>query len=268
LRSEAGVRFSPDGKRLLYYRMPVREPVDNNTYGTFNLVIASGDGSEPFEFGPGYPWASWSPDGRQLACLTPKGIQIVDVATRQAIRTIPRRGIVQQLVWAPDGRAFTGTANGLGPFWNVAWLDAAGASIGAVSETERYNCTPDWLPDSRHVLYARGIVPKQKGRAQLWVASAEGRERRLLYAEEKRHIYGGCASPDGNFLLFTRSVEDLGAVGKSETTMAVIRWTDTPMLGDDSADLKPQYPAAKPPCRLELGPGWEPHWTDNEGLNR
>ena len=33
--NEAGVRFSPDGTRILYYRMPAREPVDNNTYGTF-----------------------------------------------------------------------------------------------------------------------------------------------------------------------------------------------------------------------------------------
>ena len=45
--SEAGGRFSPDGTRLLYYRVPKSEAVDNNTYGTFDLVIASADGSEP-----------------------------------------------------------------------------------------------------------------------------------------------------------------------------------------------------------------------------
>ena len=264
--NEAGVRFSPDGKRLLYYRMPAREPVDNNTYGTFDLVVADSNGRNPVEFGPGHPWASWSSDGRQLACLLPQGIRIVDASTRHTLRTLPRRGIVQQLVWAPDGQAFTGTANGLGPFWNVAKLDAGGTAIHAVSETERYNCTPDWLPDSQHILYARGIIPKQNGRAELWVARADGQDRQLLYAEEKRHIYGACASPDGKYLVFTRSVEDLGAVGKSETTMSVIRWADTPMLGDGSARLKQTYPQAKSPCRLDLGPGWEPHWTDSELL--
>jgi hypothetical protein len=171
---------------------------------------------------------------------------------------------VQQLAWAPDGHAFTGTANGLGPFWNVARLDAGGASVYSLSETDRYNCTPDWTPDSRQVLYARGIIPKQEGRAQLWVASASGRDRKLLYAEEHRHIYGACASPDGHYVLFTRSVEDLGAVGKSQTTMAVIRRADTPMLGGDSLALKKAHPEAKPALRLDLGPGWEPHWTYRE----
>jgi hypothetical protein len=38
--SETGVRFSPDGKRLLYYRQPATEPVDNNGYGKHELMIA------------------------------------------------------------------------------------------------------------------------------------------------------------------------------------------------------------------------------------
>lgn len=37
---EAGVRFSPDGERMLYYRMPKSESLDNNTYGSFELMNA------------------------------------------------------------------------------------------------------------------------------------------------------------------------------------------------------------------------------------
>jgi len=262
--NEAGARFSPDGKRLLYYRMAKSDTVDNNTYGSFDLVLADSNGSNPVVYGPDFPWASWGPDGRQLATLTPKGIQIVDVQSHAIVRTVPRQGIVQQLVWSPDGKAFTGTANGLGAFWNIGRLPASGGNINAVSETERYNCTPDWCPDSRRILYARGIIPKQPGRAQLWVARADGLENTMLYAEAARHIYGACASPDGRYLLFTRSVEDLGAVGKSQTTMAVVRWADTPMLGDESAALRQQFPDAKPARWLDLGPGWEPHWTRHE----
>lgn len=59
-------------------------------------------------------------------------------------------------------------------------------------------------------------------------------------------------------------VKDLGAVGKSQTTMAVVRWADTPMLGDESEALRKQFPNAKPGPRLDLGPGWEPHWTYSE----
>ena len=65
-----------------------------------------------------------------------------------------------------------------------------------------------------------------------------GRPPQPLYAEEGRHIYGACASPDLKYLLFTRSVEDLTKVDHKDTTMAIIRWSDTPMRGDDSVALR------------------------------
>ena len=141
--------------------MPAAEAVDNNTYGTFELVFADADGGRPEIWGKDFPWASWGPDGTQLACLVPGGIQIHDVATRQLVRKLPRRGIVQQLVWSPDGRAFVGTANGLGPVWNIGELDDETGDIRLVSESDRYNCTPDWCHDAQQIVYARGIVPEQ-----------------------------------------------------------------------------------------------------------
>jgi Tol biopolymer transport system component len=259
--NEAGARFSPDGKCLLFYRLPKAEAVDNNTYGTFELVMADADGRNPVIWGKDFSWASWGPDGRQIACLTMKGIQIIDVATRGMVRQIPRQGIVSQLVWSPDGKAFVGTANGLGPFWNIGRLDLATGILQAVSETERYNCTPDWTSDATQVLYARGIIPEKGGRAELWAAAADGKGRRTLYAEAGRHIYGACCSPDGKYVLFTRSVEDLGRVDNSRTTMAVMRWSDAPMIGDHEEALRKRFPEAKTGPRLDLGPGWEPHWT-------
>jgi Tol biopolymer transport system component len=250
--------------------MPKTEPVDNNTYGTFDLVIMRADGKEPETYGNEFPWASWGPDGTQIACLTPKSIRIIDLASRKVIREFPRKGIVEQLVWSPDGKWFAGTANGLGPFWNIGRLNLETGELNAVSETERYNCTPDWLPDSSRILYARGIIANQPGRAELWIAHVDGGERKMLYAEEGRHIYGGCASPDGRYLLFTRSIEDLGKVDQSQTTLAIIRRVDAPMLGDSGKSIRQRYPDAKPELRLDLGLGWEPDWTytdrtDQEG---
>jgi Tol biopolymer transport system component len=259
--NEAGVRFSRDGKRLLYYRLPRGEAVDNNTYGTYDLVLANADGSEPVVFGNKFQWASWGPDGTKIACLAPSGIQILDVASKQVVRQMPRKGIVSQLGWSPDGRSFVGTANGLGPFWNIGCLNSETGEWKALSETERYNCTPDWTSDGKSVVYARGIIQGQPGRAELWTADVDGARRRLLYAEAGRHIYGACASPDDRYLLFTRSVEDLGQVKHEGTTMAIIRRSDAPMRGDNDPSLGQRLPQAKTGPRLDLGQGWEPDWT-------
>jgi hypothetical protein len=253
---EMGPRFSPDGKQLLYYRAPRASVVENNNYGTFELVIAAADGSSSHSLGEGHTWASWSPDSKRLACLARDGIHFINSATGQDLGgTIARKGIMQQLIWSPDGRSFVGTANGLGPFWNIGVVPVEGGRITAVSETERYNCTPDWMPDSTWVLYARGIIGGQPGYAQLWRARSDGSERQILYAEADTHIYGGCSSPDSKYLLFTRSIEDLGGKENKNISMSIIRAADTPL------DVK-AGPARVP--RLDLGPGWEPHWTAAE----
>jgi len=258
--NEAGAKFAPDGKKLLYFRMPKAEKVDNNTYGTYELVIAKADGSDAAGCGNNFHWASWGPDGSRIACLDKKGIQIVDLATRQVLRQMPRNGIVQQLVWSPDGKWFAGTANGLGVAWTIGCLNVENGRINGVSETDRYNCTADWLPDSERIIYSRGIVPGEDGWAQLWVANVDGTERRLLYAEQGRHMYGGCVSPDGQYVLFTRSEVDLGKVDNSRTRMALIRRKDTPMVGGADESLQREFPNARTGPVLDLSWGWEPTW--------
>jgi Tol biopolymer transport system component len=259
--NEAAAHISPDGRKISYYRMPKNVAVDNNKYGIYDLVIANADGTNPVVWGNDSHWASWGPDGTSLACLSIKGIRLVDLSTKKTIKELNRRGIVQQLVWSPDGKWFIGTANGLGPYWNIGRMSESTGEINVVSETDRYNCTPDWLPDSRRVVYSRGIIPSVGGWAQLWVADGDGKERRVLYAEEGRHIYGGCVSPDGKYVLFTRSQQDLGEVDNSLTTMAIIRFQDAPVIIGKNEALRKAYPDANDGPVLHLSWGWEPHWT-------
>jgi Tol biopolymer transport system component len=259
--NEAAARFSPDGQKILYYRMPKDVAVDNNRYGLYDLVIADADGSNPVVWGNDYHWASWGPDGEKLACLSIKAIRLLDLSAKKTIKELSRRGIVQQLVWSPDGKWFVGTANGLGQYWNIGRISEITGKINAVSETDRYNCTPDWLADSQRVVYSRGIIPDVGGWAQLWLAEGNGREKRVLYAEEGRHIYGGCVSPDGEYVLFTRSQQDLGEVDNSLTKMAIIRFQDAPVIIGKNEALRKAYPEANDGPVLQLLWGWEPHWT-------
>ena len=259
--NEAAARFSPDGQKILYYRMPNNVAVDNNKYGIYDLVIADADGTNPVVWGNDYHWASWGPEGKRLACLSIKGLRLIDLSTNKTVKELNRRGIVQQLVWSPDGKWFIGTANGLGQYWNIGRINESTGEINVVSETDRYNCTPDWLPDSWCVIYSRGIIPSVGGWAQLWVADGNGKERRVLYAEEGRHIYGGCVSPDGKYVLFTRSQQDLGEVDNSMTTIAIIRFQDAPVIIGKNEALRKAYPEANDGPVLNLSLGWEPHWT-------
>ena len=114
--SELEPRFSPDGSQILYRRTKKGVTFDNNRHGAQGeLWMARSDGSGAAAFGKDgeYPWASWSPDGREIVCLDQSGIFFVDVATRKTVRRIDRKGFFQQMTWSPDGKWLVGVANSL-----------------------------------------------------------------------------------------------------------------------------------------------------------
>ena len=133
--NEFGGRFSPDGKRMLYRRQSRSRHEAGQTKGSTTisgarkgaLVIAKADGSDPQPQGDegAYPWASWSPDGKQIACLYKREgrIRIFDLATKKLVKELPRQGIFQQLFWSPDGKRLCGTANLNGQDWNIVSID-------------------------------------------------------------------------------------------------------------------------------------------------
>ena len=156
---EGGPRFSPDGKKLLYRRFAKGTDDQPRPLGFPGLSDdRRADGSKPVQIGGDreFPWASWSPDGKQIACLTQKGIQIVDLETKKVVREMPRKGIYQQLFWSPDGQWFCGVANAR-MMWTVVRMNAQTGELNIVHEFQ--SCTPDWFPDSKHIIYpspARG----------------------------------------------------------------------------------------------------------------
>ena len=267
--NEAAAQFSRDGRRLLFRRLPVGEPIDGNHYGAQGeLVLAGSDGSTPTVLGQGgeYPWASWSPDGKQVACLSVKGISIVDVATWQVVRKLPRQGFFQQLTWSPDGRWLSGVSNSFGASWSVALIEIATGKAHAVSGADC--CTPDWFPDSRRLVFSNRPAGQSEnhgnGWTQLWMADADGRNRRLVYGEDGRHIYGGQVSPDGKYVVFTENVQEIGDPRHAGAPMGLLRLADAPIIGGESRELRKLHPEAKRGPVLVLPTGWEPCWTDAE----
>lgn len=267
--NEAAPQFSRDGARLLYRRLQRAVELNGNAYGTQGaLVLARSDGSEGRVLGAEgeHPWASWSPDGRQIASLSIRGIAFFDLESEKVIRTMPRRGFFQQMTWSPDGKWLCGVANSFDTGWSIARMDAETGSAQAVNRVDC--CTPDWFPDSKRIIFS-WRPPGQKGNGgqgwtQLWMAGAEGEERKLVYGEDGRHVYGGHVSPDCRYALFTGNVQENGDPERAGAPMGIIRLADAPIIGGVSEELRKLYPGARNGPVLVLSDGWEPCWTSSE----
>lgn len=267
--NEAYPLFSRDGAQLLWRRLARAETVSGNDYGTQGtLVLARADGTDAKAFGGDgeFPWASWSPDGKQLLCLAPKGFQVVDIATHKVVRTIPRKGFFQQPTWSPDGKSFVGVANSFGESWSIGRMDAASGEAAAVNVQDC--CTPDWFPDSANVIFSWRpkwqFVNGAYGWTQLWRATADGKNPQLIYAENNRHTYGGHVSPDGQYVIFTGNVQEDGDPKNAGAPMSLIRLRDTPIIVGASENVRAKFPNAKSGPVLSLPAGWEPCWTAAE----
>jgi WD40 repeat protein len=266
--NEFCVRFSADGKKILYRRIPKSEHINHTLHGQFGeLAIANSDGSNPVvQGGPGeFPWASWSPDGKQIACLYKREgkIRIFDLDTKKMVREMPRYGIFQQLYWSPDGKGLCGCANVAGADWNIIAIDPATEKVTLLSR--ELNCTPDYFRDSAHVIHSHrqpGLADGY-GWTMIMQASADGTTRTLVYGEREKHVYWACTSPDDKYVIFSVFPQDNGIDGE----MAIVRLADTPMVVSSTVpykELVALYPNAKkgPVLRLTNIPaGFEPHWT-------
>jgi len=263
---EAAPRFSGDGTKLLYRRFAKGTIIDHDKWGFQGcLVIADADGEQPVVYGADreFPWACWSPDGKQLACLSKGGIEVVDLATREVVNTLQRKGMYQQLSWSPDGLWFCGVANHQGRSWTVVRMCAQTGAVNAVREYQ--NCTPDWFPDSKRIILSSRPAGQSGddgyGYTQLWMVDGDGGNQQLVYGEDGCHIYGGALSPDGQYVLFTRGVVDGSGAEQDGAPVCIMRLGDAPSIGGASKDLRTVHRETKDGPVLVLEMGWEPHWT-------
>jgi dipeptidyl aminopeptidase/acylaminoacyl peptidase len=134
-------------------------------------------------------------------------------------------------------------------------MEVATGAINPVSKGDC--CTPDWFPDSSAIIFSN----RAHDWTQLWMADGEGKDRRLIFAEDGRHIYGGCVSPDGKYVLFTGNKEEDGDPMNAGAPMGLLRLRDAPIVTGASLAARREHPDAKDGPVLTLPSGWEPHWT-------
>lgn len=264
--NEAAPQFSRDGTKLLYRRLKAAEKIEGNRYGqqgALMLANSDGTGARPLAADGELAWASWSPDGGEVATLSLKGISFVETTSGKVLRTFPRKGFFQQVTWSGDGKSLVGVANSFGTGWSIARMDVSNGEVAAVNKVDC--CTPDWFPDSQQVIFS-WRPPGQKGNrgqgwTQLWRATADGKSRSLVYGEDGRHVYGGHVSPDGTYVLFTGNVQEDGDPEHDGAPMGLMRLADGPIIGGESTELRALHPNTKSGPVLVLPAGWEPCWT-------
>ena len=220
------------------------------------------DGTGALVFGKDgeFPWASWSPDGRKLACLSPRGIDLYDIATKTVVSPPGSQGHV------PANDLVSGRKVAYGRRQFVRHRLVGGPDRG---RHRRHQCG-----QQGRLLHARlvsgfvdhHLLQPPHDWTQLWMADGEGRERRLVFAEDGRHIYGGCVSPDGNYVLFTGNKEEDGDPTNAGAPMGLLRLRDAPMVTGVSPAARKEHPGARTgrcSCCLRDGSrtGLQPIWN-------
>jgi len=254
-------RISPDGKKILFQQIPSSK---KNTHdlkgemGEFCICNLDGTGFTVYGKKDEFPWASFSPDMKQLGCLFRKEgkIKIFDYKTKKVVKEMAAGGIARQLRWSLDGKYFCGTGNHKGlPWWEIIGINiATGETL--LFTREGGSCTPDWFrSDLIMIVYSnrnpkigeKGTGDKEYGTTTLMRADASGKKKKLIFADITTHVYGGCLSPDDKYVIFWGSGGEGGTqiAGEYDRQLRIVRMEDTPVVLPGFDELQKLYPGAK-----------------------
>jgi serine/threonine protein kinase len=143
---DAGITFSPDGRRISYSR------ANDPDLGKYRLLTANAEGSEEtiLRIAPAtaedFPWfVTWSPDGKRIAysTYTPGddamgAIKMFDVA-RQQVQPVAsfKDELVHEVVWLPSGQWLLGVYEEKGPSYGRAQIGLISHAGGEIQPVTR-----------------------------------------------------------------------------------------------------------------------------------
>lgn len=231
--------------------------------------------------------ASKKKSGRQRVSFQ---IVIRDADSMKVLKTIPSAGIDGHTVWSPDGRRICGPANilpgkgisGKGNEYPIGIGKMVSLDIESGKRTAMARF-PDWSPvwttDSNgdwfqggapfvlHSANNYGICPAYY--PMLWRSGLQEKPSALIFGEFKKHVWGGCTSPDDTYAVFVIGSDAAPLHGQ----MAIIRLSDAPIARGRSnlfhevlADFFPNVKKGPVLDLTDTPEGFQPHWFHSTAL--
>lgn len=189
--------WSPDGRRIAF---------THYSGGDYDIYVMNADGSGRVDVTNGPLWEmnpSWSPDGTRLAFNTLVMNSSADVETINVDgsgRKVVAPGVDPS--WSPDGASLAFVAAGPGGTGGIAIANVDGSNQRFVSGTTPADLDPAWSPDGTEL----AIV----GYSRLAIIRADGTNRRTLDDVPESLHRSPTWSPDGRFIVYTRSMPAAG----------------------------------------------------------
>jgi Tol biopolymer transport system component len=177
---ELDAKWSPDGKRLSFSRMPPGADWRHSVACTVRL-----DGSDLQELGPG-DGARWSPDGKRLVVAAPSSVSegdlfVVNTDGSGRELLLSTRHLKSPAAWSPDGSKILFTQwrdAGAGNYVNgdVYVMNADGTNVRRLTGNPADDIAAGWSPDGKQILFTSG----RNGPSQILVMNLDRTHLRNL----------------------------------------------------------------------------------------
>ena len=223
--SASRMRFSPDGKWIVYNFAPEEESPELDIY----VLPTDGSGGMPLVEHPANDIVlGWAPDGKWVLFTSDRAdtsgawvIQVVDGQPRGAPELVKPDIAPISVHWLGltwDGSYYYSQSAWVSDVY-VTTLDPATGTLQPPQKLVSHvglDTSPDWSPDGRYLAYASGRGSEFDSPVLGIRSIRTGEERRLRLGIRRVHAFQLHWSPDGRSLLAQgRSPKDSGPGGKA-----------------------------------------------------